>query len=87
MSKIAERKALEAYPFKLIECDGGIVDSNSEYRGLYQEGYDKALQDFMERSCKWLRYNTMRELLLDSESTELVEDFVDDFKNYMQNEI
>lgn len=46
----------------------------------------KDLKEFIEKTCKWLRYNTMRELLLDYESTELVKDFCEDFKNYMQNE-
>lgn len=44
------------------------------------------MQAFLEKAWEWLRYNTMRELLLNSESIELVEDFVDDFKNYMKDE-
>lgn len=38
--------------------------------------------DLIERG-KWY---DMIELLMDSESTELVEDFIEDFKNYMQDE-
>lgn len=87
MSKIAEKKALEAYPIKeewVGNQYGGLEDINSPSREKYQEGYDQAMKDFMEKACEWLRHNTMRELVLDSELTELVEDFVDDFKNYME---
>ena len=75
MSKISEQKALEAYPFEPIECGGGIVDSNSEYRGLYQEGYDQAMKDFLEKAEKVL---TERMYFSDDEAKE--------FKNYMKKE-
>ena len=75
MSKIAEQKALEAYPFEPIECGGGIADSNSEYRGLYQDGYDQAMQDFLEKAEKVL---TERMYFSDDEAKE--------FKNYMKKE-
>lgn len=52
----------------------------------YACGCMKTMQYFMEKACEWLRHNTMRELVLDSESTELVEGFVEDFKNHMQDE-
>lgn len=79
MSKISEQKALEEYP-------KSYVDENISSREGYAKGYDQAMQDFLERACEWLLHNTMRELLMDSESTELVEDFIEDFKNYIQDE-
>ena len=75
MSKISEQKALEAYPFEPIECGGGIADSNSEYRGLYQEGYDQVMKDFLEKAEKVL---TERMYFSDDEAKE--------FKNYMKKE-
>ena len=75
MSKISEQKALEAYPFEPIECGGGIADSNSEYRGLYQEGYDQAMKDFLEKAEKVL---TERMYFSDDEAKQ--------FKNYMKKE-
>ena len=75
MSKISEQKALEAYPFEPIECGGGIADSNSEYRGLYQEGYDQAMKDFLEKAEKVL---TERMYFSDDEAKE--------FKNHMKKE-
>ena len=80
MSKISEQKALEAYPFEPIECGGGIADSNSEYRGLYQEGYDQAMQDFLEKACEWL------EMKIICYSKREYEELKEQFKNYMQNE-
>lgn len=85
MSKIAEQKALEIYPQKIGYTDMGDVDWNLPQRNAYLLGYDQAMQDFLDKAEKWILHNTMRELLLDSESTELVEDFVDDFKNYMKD--
>ena len=77
MSKMSEQKALEAYPFEPIECGGGIADSNSEYRGLYQEGYDQAMKDFLEKACEWLSKQPMSRPVFWT---------VEDFKNYMQDE-
>ena len=53
MSKIAEQKALEAYPIKeewVGNQYGGLEDVNSLSREKYQEGYDQAMQDFMEKA-------------------------------------
>lgn len=52
----------------------------------YNNGYQQAMQDFMKKAEEFLKNRTMAELCLDSESRELVDDFVDGFKNYMQNE-
>lgn len=87
MSKIAEKKALEEYPFEPIECGGGIADSNSEYRGLYQEGYDQAMQDIEEffqenfyihpHDCHVVQYVSEQPL-------ESIDNFVEQIKNYIE---
>lgn len=81
MSKISEQKALEEYPFEPIECGGGIADSNSEYRGLYQEGYDQAMQDFLEKAERWLE-PTFKNIA----GYNCGGDLMNNFKNYMQDE-
>jgi len=103
MSKIAEQKALEAYPedYAYVKCDNEDtnyteiddegtkwlkIDSNKEFRAVYTKGYDQAMQDFMEKACIFLKNRTMAELCLDSELTELVDDFIEHFKDHMQNE-
>lgn len=77
MSKIAEQKALEAYPIAYYRNGGGIDDANASDRAVYEEGYDQALQDFMEKACEYLApINYTHPHLIDLE----------DFKKYMQNE-
>ena len=68
MSKIAEQKALEAYP------------DHPVWKVLYQEGYDKALQDFFEKAEEFLY------LQLNNGSIECgnIEKLIEQFKNYMQ---
>ena len=91
MSKMSEQKALEAYPFEPIECGGGIADSNSEYRGLYQEGYDQAFQDFMEKAERYLQNTLYGRVEIEVYGT-LIPDiickkgFIENFKNYMKKE-
>lgn len=41
---------------------------------------------FIEKTCKWLKYNTLRELCLDFDDTQLVREFVDSYKEYMKGE-
>lgn len=92
MSKIAEKihnVALQKAEEYSKTHGNSIIEEVAYGRGYktaYIECYDQAMQAFLEKACEWLRYNTMRELLLNSESIELVEDFVDDFKNYMKDE-
>lgn len=83
MSKIAEEKALEAYPFEPIECGGGIADSNSEYRGLYQDGYDQAFQDFLEKAEDAISMISRHYIGEDYTFDQIWEQF----KNYMQDEM
>ena len=49
MSKIAEQKALEAYPEKWYrDCDGDSWDANEKLRKGYIKGYDKAMKDIKQ---------------------------------------
>lgn len=88
MSKISEQKALEAYPIKeewVGNQYGGIEDTNSLSREKYQEGYDKAMQDFLEwlKDCSTFTYSNGYKRIDDDLYNKLVEDF----KNYMQDEM
>lgn len=78
MSKIAEQKALEAYPQKY----DNLLDTNVHRRIGYRQGYDQAMQDFLEKSCEWLSKNARNYYSAYATSYKLIEDF----KNYMQHE-
>ena len=78
MSKIAEQKALEAYPIAYYSNGGGIDDANASDRAVYEEGYNQAMQDFLEKACEYLTpINHTHPHLID----------LDDFKKYMQDEM
>lgn len=52
---------------------------------LYNNDVEYVQTDvFIEKACTFLKNRTMPELCLDSESTELVDDFIETFKNYMK---
>ena len=55
MSKIAEQKALKAYPIAYFRNGGGIDDANANDRAVYEEGYEQAMQDFLEKAMSILR--------------------------------
>ena len=57
MSKRAEEKALEAYPELLSGSIFGPlpVDLNKACREKYQEGYEQAEKDTIERTITWLK--------------------------------
>jgi hypothetical protein len=67
MSKRAEKAALKAYPVKmtplvyqdLIDQFGGKteIDVNTYPRCLFQEGYEYAEKDTIERAVAWLKEN------------------------------
>lgn len=71
MSKIAENKALEAYPIVVSE-------QTIPCRLSYSEGYDQAMQDFLEKALKFLRHELYH--------TTSQKDLEEQFKNYMKNE-
>lgn len=80
MSKIAEQKALEVYP-KAYYCNGGgIDDANASDRAVYEEGYDQAIQDFLEKAEKWIEDNFS---ISEGMSGYWV---ANNFKNYIQKE-
>jgi hypothetical protein len=49
MSKIAEKKALEAYPILFSERNGHD-NSFKDRRESYIKGYNQAMQDFLEKA-------------------------------------
>jgi len=86
MSKISEQKALGAYPIKeewVGNQYGGLEDINSLSREKYQEGYDQAMQDFLEKACSFIRERRYKM----NAQVQGVEYIIEQFKNYMQNEM
>lgn len=82
MSKIAEQKALEAYPIAYYRNGGGIDDANAFNRAVYEEGYDQATQDFMEKAEMYLRYRVYY-----NTHPNNINVAIEQFKNYMQDEM
>jgi hypothetical protein len=73
MSKIAEKKAVEAYPKVLSPYYGdNILDRNVDCRAGYINGYDQAFQDFIEKA---------KEFFIEQHAGMFTQ-----FKNYMQDE-
>lgn len=55
MSKRAEQRALEAYPYNRAYTDNDVeYDGNFCNRLPYIEGYEQAEKDTIERVCEWL---------------------------------
>lgn len=83
MSKISEKKALEAYPKAPSPYyDDHILDRNVNCRAGYIKGYDQAMQDFMEKAEELLYFQ------LNNGSIECgnIEKLIEQFKNYMQDD-
>ena len=83
MTKLAEQKALEAYPTPLDNdpfISKGFVEEKN--REGYIKGYDQAMQDFLEKAEEFLY------LQLNNGSIECgnIEKLIEQFKNYMQDE-
>jgi hypothetical protein len=80
MSKIAEQKALESYPICNCYNEQCMMqeDVNIELRIGYEEGYDKAMQDLLEKACDWL------ETKIICYSKREYEELTEDFKNYIE---
>ena len=77
MSKISEQKALEAYPSKYDD----LLESNVHRRIGYKQGYDQAMQDFLEKACEG--WSTIPD---DTYGFNPCKIYVEQFKNYMQDE-
>ena len=80
MSKIAETKALEAYPIKITRSEtktsiGEKYDANYINRQIYIKGYDQAMKDFLEKTCEWLSKNARNYYSAYATSDKLIEDF------------
>ena len=84
MSKIAEQKALEAYPIVISE-------QTVSCRLSYSEGYDQAMQDFLEKAERYLQNTLYGRVEIEVYGT-LIPDiickkgFIENFKNYMKKE-
>jgi len=72
MSKIAEQKALE-----IVKQYDYPWDTGSIFKG-YVQGYDQAMQDFLDKACEWLSKQPMSRPMFWT---------VEDFKNYMEEEL
>ena len=90
MSKIAEQKALEAYPIDIIPDDDTMgftsSDRNEVIRLGYTKGYDQAMQDFMEKAELWIeKHIEMFSWIHCDENGN--EEWRNNFKNYIKNEM
>ena len=97
MSKRAEQAALKAYPKengKVWSSAFGTFefDRNAGERKGYQEGYEQAEKDIIERVIDWVRKNVY--IYTDTQNDEegnlmavfLEKAFIDDLKNAMEEE-
>ena len=95
MSKKAEERAMEAYPVEIVgfttECRVGATpkpqDWNEDKRKCYQEGYEQAEKDLIERACRWLLDNHDNYFDEDGRTTSTLNEFmVGDFKRAMEED-
>jgi len=94
--KISEEKALEEYPIDIIPDDDTMgftsSDRNEVIRLGYIQGYDQAMQDFMEKAEGFLTgriVSCFRVSLTEQQTPFLdfnIKDIVEQFKNYMEDE-
>lgn len=66
--------------YVLKEVETVITDTIGEYM---EEGYQQAVEDFMEKACKYLEPIIFSMNLGDRPDTDK---FIEDFKNYMKGE-
>lgn len=88
MSKRAEEKALEAYPELLSGSIFGPlpVDLNKACREKYQEGYEQAEKDTIERAVAWLKDNAEDYAFTCLGKEKLQSRLWDDLKQAMEEE-
>ena len=86
MSNLAEKKAKEIAK-KLEASQAYKFDNFSVVCGAI-ECYDQAMQDFLEKTCEWLKDNSKKYVVCyeDGYSHYAYNSMIDDFKNYMQDE-
>lgn len=85
MSKIAEKKAEKLFSLKSI--DGGEIEAyfnagQLHKREIYNECYEQAFQDFMEKTEMYLKTRVYYNMHPNNVTTAIQE-----FKNYMKNEM
>ena len=81
MSKIAEKRTDEI----VGEYHDGDYTDHSRHNTqwvAFKQGYDQAMQDFLEKACEYLYKRQIVDLEVPN-----IEKFIEDFKNYMQNEM
>ena len=93
--KAAEEKALKEYPLPKEKSEStSFINQetfNSAKRTGYIVGYNQAMEDFLKKAMKYLRKNLLvsdlehRKYLCMTEENK--DNFIQDFKNYMQNEM
>ena len=84
----AEERALEAYPILFSERNG-YDNTFKDRRESYIKGYDKAMQDFLEKAVEWLQDSLDRRYVVRNFHTGeyySIQDMIKYFKNYMQDE-
>ena len=91
MSKMSEQKALEAYPRAKEEpYSTGFINKetlSSSKREGYIVGYDQAMQDFLEKACEWFEDTQLENFNCRDDGIYFDnERFIEQYKNYMQNE-
>ena len=91
MSKFAEQKALEAYPICNCYNEQCMMqeDANLESRIGYEEGYDQAMQDFLEKAEEFFNdglYISISNQICSVDDFTSMTNFIEQFKSYMQNE-
>jgi hypothetical protein len=80
MSKIAEKRTDEI----IGEYHDGDYTDHSRHNTRwcsFKEGYDKAMEDFLEKAKKYIKNN-----LNNLTQFDFRQNFVEQFKNYMQDE-
>jgi hypothetical protein len=87
MSKRAEEAALKAYPDKEVN---GVSLVFSEQRRLFQEGYEQAEKDTIERVVEWLQGHSndyiFRDVYMGKEELKISSQMFEDLKKAMEGD-
>ena len=82
MSKRAEEVALKAYPVRTYRKDQGEPEYSSDYnandRYRFQEGYEQAEKDTIERVIEWVKSNGHLYVNRVKEGDEYVGEFMEE---------
>ena len=88
MSKLAEQKALEAYPIKiLVNDDLSSQDINVEHRNGFRKGYDQCFSDIEEflQDCFYIHPHDCHVVQYDSDTPlDSIDDLIEQIKQYIQ---